>query len=61
MCALLGSEARRVDSRLLHTMAVLQGYQADLLKELDEGQEINSDITRASGLLRAGPSGVERG
>lgn len=27
----------------LHTMAVLQAYQADLLKELDEGEEIKSD------------------
>ncbi len=27
----------------LHTMAVLQAYQADLLKELDEGEEVKSD------------------
>lgn len=27
----------------LHTMAVLQAYQADLLKELDEGEELRSD------------------
>ncbi len=27
----------------LHTMAVLQAYQADLLKELDEGEGINAD------------------
>ncbi len=26
----------------LHTMAVLQAYQADLLKELDEGEQISS-------------------
>ncbi|KAL0163035.1 hypothetical protein M9458_042431, partial [Cirrhinus mrigala] len=30
----------------LHTMSVLQAYQADLLKELDEGEEIkDSDIS----------------
>ncbi len=27
----------------LHTMAVLQAYQADLLKDLDEGEEPSSD------------------
>ncbi len=27
----------------LHTMSVLQAYQADLLKELDEGEQIKSD------------------
>ncbi len=27
----------------LHTMSVLQVYQADLLKELDEGEQVNSD------------------
>lgn len=27
----------------LHTMSVLQVYQADLLKELDEGEEVKSD------------------
>ncbi len=27
----------------LHTMAVLQAYQADLLKELDEGEGINAE------------------
>ncbi len=27
----------------LHTMSVLQAYQADLLKELDEGKQIKSD------------------
>ncbi len=27
----------------LHTMAVLQAYQADLLRELDEGEELSSD------------------
>ncbi len=26
----------------LHTMSVLQAYQADLLKELDEGEQISS-------------------
>lgn len=26
----------------LHTMAVLQVYQADLLKELDEGEKLNA-------------------
>ncbi len=29
-------------SACLHTMAVLQAYQADLLKELDEGEQISS-------------------
>ncbi len=28
----------------LHTMSVLQAYQADLLKELDEGEKISSNI-----------------
>ncbi|KAL0183577.1 hypothetical protein M9458_019273, partial [Cirrhinus mrigala] len=42
----------------LHTMAVLQAYQADLLKELDEGDEISrddiSELRRAADLsLRA--------
>ncbi len=27
----------------LHTMSVLQTYEADLLKELDEGEQFNSD------------------
>ncbi len=27
----------------LHTMSVLQAYQADLLKELDEGKQVKSD------------------
>lgn len=27
----------------LHTMAVLQAYQADLLKELDEGKKVKAD------------------
>ncbi len=27
----------------LHTMSVLQQYQADLLRELDEGKQLNSD------------------
>ncbi len=27
----------------LHTMSVLQAYQADLLKELDKGEQVNSD------------------
>lgn len=27
----------------LHTMAVLQGYQVDLLKKLDEGEEVKVD------------------
>ncbi len=30
----------------LHTMAVLQAYQADLLKELDEGEQISSSDVR---------------
>ncbi len=42
----------------LHTMAVLQAYQADLLKELDEGEQISSsdvgDLRRTADLaLRA--------
>ncbi len=27
----------------LHTMSVLQAYQANLLKELDEGEQVKSD------------------
>ncbi len=27
----------------LHTMSVLQAYQADLLKEMDKGEEIKND------------------
>ncbi len=27
----------------LHTMSVLQAYQADLLKELDEGEQVSSN------------------
>ncbi len=27
----------------LHTMSVLQAYQADLLKEIDEGEDIKDD------------------
>ncbi len=38
----------------LHTMAVLQAYQADLLKELDEGEQISSsdvgDLRRTADL-----------
>lgn len=30
-------------SASLHTMAVLQAYQADLLKDLDQGQGLTSD------------------
>ncbi len=30
----------------LHTMAVLQAYQSDLLKELDEGEEVKSEDTK---------------
>ncbi len=30
-------------SSCLHTMAVLQAYQAELLKELDEGKEVNAE------------------
>ncbi len=42
----------------LHTMAVLQAYQADLLKEMDEGDDIKNDdiaeLRRATDLsLRA--------
>ncbi len=42
----------------LHTMAVLQAYQADLLKEMDEGEDIKNDdiaeLCRATDLsLRA--------
>ncbi|KAL0199702.1 hypothetical protein M9458_002889, partial [Cirrhinus mrigala] len=33
----------------LHTMSVLQAYQADLLKELDEGDEIRDAISLSSG------------
>lgn len=32
----------------LHTMAVLQVYQADLLKELDHGEGIGPDFLRGS-------------
>ncbi len=39
----------------LHTMAVLQANQADLLKELDEGEDIRNDsiaeLCRATDLL----------
>lgn len=30
----------------LHTMAILQAYQADLLKDLDEGEGVNPDTIR---------------
>ena len=42
--ALVGKEyaAASQAGACLHTMAVLQAYQADLLKELDEGEEIKS-------------------
>ncbi len=43
----------------LHTMSVLQAYQADLLKELDEGEHFYSDdITE---LLIQGDSKIEWG
>ncbi|KAI2652402.1 Transposon Ty3-G Gag-Pol polyprotein [Labeo rohita] len=36
-----GYTAAGLAGACLHTMSVLQAYQADLLKELDEGEEIN--------------------
>jgi len=30
----------------LHTMSILQAYQADLLKDVSEGEEISSDVIR---------------
>ncbi len=38
-----GYAAAGQDGACLHTMAVLHAYQADLLKELDEGEELKSD------------------
>ncbi len=41
-CWARGTAAAGQAGACLHTMAVLQAYQADLLKELDEGEQISS-------------------
>ncbi len=40
-CRVYAASGQAVAS--LHTMAVLQAYQADLLKDLDKGQGLSSD------------------